>query len=77
MAALYQEHGRYRYSGGWNLAALIATGVGALFSSILPNFTSWLPPWWGTYGWFFGVLIGGGLYWVLSAVMPRPVPAGA
>ena len=77
VAALYQEHGRYRYSGGWNLAALIATGVGALFSSILPNFTSWLPPWWGTYGWFFGVLIGGGLYWVLSAVMPRPVPAGA
>ncbi len=51
--------------------------MGALFSSILPNFTSWLPPWWGTYGWFFGVLIGGGLYWVLSAVMPRPVPAGA
>ena len=73
IAALYDENGRYRYQGGWNANALIATAVGALFSSILPNFTSVLPPWWGVYGWFFGVAIGGGSYWLLSTLMPRPV----
>ncbi|MBS0445987.1 MAG: cytosine permease [Proteobacteria bacterium] len=77
--ALYQEHGAYRYSGGWNLAAVIAAAIGALFSSILPNFGNLLPSWWGVYGWFFGVAIGGGVYLVLSIVMPRPaiVPAKA
>ncbi|HEV3044978.1 MAG TPA: NCS1 family nucleobase:cation symporter-1, partial [Roseiarcus sp.] len=38
--ALYQENGEYRFQSGWNVSALIAAGVGALFSSILPNFTS-------------------------------------
>ena len=71
--ALYQEDGPYRYQGGWHVNALIATAVGALFSSILPNFSSLLPPWWGIYGWFFGVAIGGGVYYVLSALRPRPV----
>ncbi len=75
--ALYQENGRYRYQGGWNVTALIATAIGGLFSSILPNFTTLLPPWWGIYGWFFGVAIGGLSYALLSMVMPRPVPAGA
>ena len=75
--ALYDENGRYRYQGGWNVTALIATAIGALFSSILPNFTSLLPPWWGIYGWFFGVAIGGGSYWLLSMVMPRPVAMAA
>jgi nucleobase:cation symporter-1, NCS1 family len=37
--ALYQENGEYRYSGGWNWSAIVAAAVGALFSSILPNFT--------------------------------------
>src|SRR6201991_3633105 len=35
--ALYREDGRYRYEGGWNVNALVATGIGAVFSSILPN----------------------------------------
>src|SRR6516225_4384402 len=48
--ALYQEHGEYRYQNGWNVSALVAAAVGALFSSILPNFTSVLPSWWGVYG---------------------------
>jgi NCS1 family nucleobase:cation symporter-1 len=75
--ALYDENGRYRYQGGWNVSALIAAGLGALFSSILPNFTSVLPDWWGVYGWFFGVAIAGIAYWLLSKVMPRPVPTAA
>ena len=73
VASLYQENGRYRYQGGWNASALIAAAVGALFSSILPNFTTVLPVWWGIYGWFFGVAIGAVVYLLLSMVMPRPV----
>jgi len=74
--ALYEEHGEYRYEGGWNVNALIATAAGSLFSSILPNFTSLLPSWWGLYGWFFGVAIGGGAYLAMTAVRPRtPVAA--
>ena len=72
--ALYDENGRYRYQGGWNVSALIAAAIGALFSSILPNFTTVLPSWWGVYGWFFGVAIGGIAYWLLSMVMPRAAP---
>ncbi|MFD2756620.1 NCS1 family nucleobase:cation symporter-1 [Comamonas terrae] len=76
--ALYQEEGEYRYQGGWNINALAATIVGSIFSTILPNFTSLLPAWWGTYGWFFGVFIGGVVYYVLSLVQPRvALPAGA
>ncbi|MEQ6437040.1 cytosine permease [Comamonas sp. w2-DMI] len=76
--ALYQEEGEYRYQGGWNINALAATIVGSIFSTVLPNFTNLLPAWWGTYGWFFGVFIGGVVYYVLSLVQPRvALPAGA
>ncbi len=72
--ALYREDGPYRYQGGFNIAAFVATAIGALFSSILPNFTTMLPAWWGIYGWFFGVAIGGSVYFVLSRFSPRPRP---
>jgi nucleobase:cation symporter-1, NCS1 family len=75
--ALYQENGRYRYQGGWHVNALIATAVGALFSSILPNFTQLLPAWWGVYGWFFGVAIAGAVYLVAHKLMPAPAAAQA
>lgn len=75
--ALYEEHGEYRYQGGWNVNALLATGAGAVFSTILPNFTTLLPAWWGTYGWFFGVAIGGTVYYLLAVLRPRAVPAPA
>ena len=73
--ALYQENGAYRYQGGWNVNALIAAAIGALFSSVLPNVTSVLPSWWGTYGWFFGVAIGGSVYYVLALLRPRAIVA--
>ncbi|WP_064685522.1 NCS1 family nucleobase:cation symporter-1 [Rhizobium bangladeshense] len=63
--ALYQENGEFRFQNGWHGNAFIAFAAGALFSSILPTFTSILPDWWGTYGWFFGVAIGGAIYFVL------------
>jgi NCS1 family nucleobase:cation symporter-1 len=62
---LYREHGQYRYQGGWHVKALVAAGVGIVFSTLLPNFTKLLPTWWGLYGWFFGVAIGGATYYVL------------
>ena len=75
VAALYDEQGEYRYEGGWNLNALAATALGSVFSTFLPNFTNLLPTWWGTYGWFFGVLIGGSSYYVLALVRPRKTQA--
>jgi NCS1 family nucleobase:cation symporter-1 len=62
---LYRENGRYRFQGGWNVKALVAAGVGILFSTLLPTVTHLLPAWWGLYGWFFGVAIGGASYWGL------------
>lgn len=64
---LYREEGEYRFQGGWHINALIAAGVGIVFSSILPGFTTLLPSWWGVYGWFFGVAIAGSLYFALRA----------
>jgi NCS1 family nucleobase:cation symporter-1 len=67
--ALYHENGEFRFQGGWHVNALIAAGIGAVFSSILPNFTNWLPAWWGVYGWFFGVAISGIIYYVLRTAV--------
>jgi len=67
VADLYQEYGEFRFQNGWHTNAFIAFVVGSLFSSILPTFTSILPEWWGTYGWFFGVGIGGDVYYALRA----------
>jgi NCS1 family nucleobase:cation symporter-1 len=75
--ALYHEDGEYRFQSGWHVKALIAAGIGIVFSSILPNFTSWLPSWWAVYGWFFGVAIAGVIYYGLRAADVRPVPKPA
>jgi len=69
---LYREEGEFRFQNGWHVNAFIAAIVGAIFSSILPNFTDWLPSWWGVYGWFFGVAISGIAYYLL-----RSATAGA
>jgi NCS1 family nucleobase:cation symporter-1 len=71
--ALYQENGEYRFQGGWNIAAFIAAGIGAIFSSILPNFTDLLPAWWGVYGWFFGVGIAAVAYYLIRMGAPKSV----
>lgn len=75
--ALYQENGEYRYQNGWSVNAIVAAAIGALFSSILPNFTSLLPSWWGVYGWFFGVAIAGVVYYALRTMLPSPVAKAA
>ncbi len=72
---LYVTDGAYRFTRGWNINALVATAVGALFSSVLPHVGSLLPGWWGTYGWFFGVAIGGLVYFGMERLRPRrPAP---
>src|SRR5476649_1276292 len=71
VAELYQEYGEYRYEGGWNVNAVVAAAVGSVFSTFLPNFTNLLPAWWNTYGWFFGVVIGGGMYLIMATLRPR------
>jgi NCS1 family nucleobase:cation symporter-1 len=63
--ALYQENGEFRFNDGWHVNAFIAFVIGGLFSTILPNFTTILPSWWGVYGWFFGVAIAGVAYYLL------------
>ena len=62
---LYREHGEFRFNGGFHIKAFVALVIGMVFSSILPTFTTLLPDWWGLYGWFFGVLIGGATYWLM------------
>ena len=69
--ALYHEDGPYRYQGGWNPVAVAAFAIGALFSSVLPNVGDLLPSWWAVYGWFFGVAIGGAVYYALGRAVPR------
>ncbi len=73
--ALYQENGEFRFQGGWHANAFIALAIGMVFSSLLPTFTSILPMWWGTYGWFFGVAIGGGICFVLRMGVEARQPA--
>jgi NCS1 family nucleobase:cation symporter-1 len=73
--ALYEEHGEYRYEGGWNVNALVAVGIGSVFSTFLPNLTGLLPPWWNTYGWFFGVAIAGSVYYLMALARPRAMPS--
>ncbi|AEH77718.1 NCS1 family nucleobase:cation symporter-1 [Sinorhizobium meliloti WSM1022] len=74
--ALYREDGEFRFENGWHVNALIAAGIGIVFSSILPGLTSVMPAWWGVYGWFFGVAIAGAIYYALrSFKSARPYPA--
>lgn len=62
---LYREDGEFRFQSGWHVNALIAAGVGIVFSSILPGLTNIMPSWWVIYGWFFGVAIAGTIYYAL------------
>lgn len=74
---LYRENGEFRYQGGWHLKAFAALAIGMVFSSILPTFTTLLPSWWGLYGWFFGVIIGGLSYWLMRMGDPVAAPVAA
>jgi NCS1 family nucleobase:cation symporter-1 len=71
---LYLTHGIYRYAGGWNWKAVVATFVGCflawggfLFPVLKPLYA---------YGWFVGFFASGLLYWFLSqGTQPEPAVA--
>jgi nucleobase:cation symporter-1, NCS1 family len=64
---LYRENGEFKFQNGWHTNAFIAFIIGMLVASVLP-LTSFVPSWWGTYGWFIGVIVGGGVYYVLKGM---------
>jgi len=77
--ALYDEHGEFRFQGGWHLQAFAAALIGAVFSSLLPvygpaGYASTLGP----YSWFIGVIVAGGIYYALRfRTVRRPsLPVG-
>ena len=69
--ALYQEDGEYRYQGGWHVSAFIAAGDRRALLEHPAELHHRAAAWWGVYGWFFGVAIGGGAHHLLSALRPR------
>ena len=72
LADLYRGDGVYRYSGGWNPAAVIATLAGCALAWV-GAFVPALHPLYD-YAWFVGFLVAGGAYLVL---MRRSVVSSA
>jgi NCS1 family nucleobase:cation symporter-1 len=71
---LYLTHGVYRYRGGWNWKAVVATAVGCALAwggLVVPA----LKPLY-SYAWFVGFFAAGILYWLLARV-PEPAEAPA
>ena len=68
---LYLPTGVYRYSGGWNFRAVVATVAGCALAwggLVVPS----LKPLY-SYAWFVGFFAAGILYWALAAITaPRP-----
>lgn len=65
---LYLPTGAYRYAGGWNMKAVVATFVGCglawgglVFPPLAPLYS---------YAWFVGFGASGALYWVLNLGAP-------
>jgi len=63
LASLYRPDGAYRYSNGWNMAAVWATLAGAGIA-LLGAFWAPMKPIYD-WSWFVGFGLAGGLYWVL------------
>jgi NCS1 family nucleobase:cation symporter-1 len=60
---LYKQTGAYRYRGGWNLHAVVAT-VAGFGIALLGAFWEPMRPIYH-WSWFVGFGVSGGLYWVL------------
>jgi NCS1 family nucleobase:cation symporter-1 len=72
---LYLPGGAYRYRGGWNLKAVVATAVGcglAWGGLVVPA----LKPLY-SYAWFVGFFSSGILYGIWAALSKPPAPAPA
>ena len=81
VAQLFEEHGTFRYRGGWNPAAVIALTLGVLpnlpgflnvaFPASFPDVANAFKVIY-TYAWFVGVLVAGLVYWVLMRSRTEP-----
>ncbi|MDB5097768.1 MAG: allP [Cyanobacteria bacterium RYN_339] len=70
---LYEPRGAYTYVGGWNFAAVAATGLGCFAAwggKLFPAMSGLVP-----YGWFIGFAVSAASYYVLMLVLkPTAVP---
>ncbi len=67
---LYSRNGRYRASGGWNLAGIAAFligGAAALIGSVVPALATL-----GAFSWFIGIAVGAAVYAALARRLPGP-----
>jgi NCS1 family nucleobase:cation symporter-1 len=72
LADLYQPHGAYSYSGGWNWRAVIATVIGCALAWIGLLVPALKPLY--DYGWFVGFGVSALLHYALMKAVP---PLGA
>ncbi len=80
VAQLFEEHGQYRYRGGWNPAAIIALVLGVLpnlpgflhtaFPASFPNVADFFKVLY-TYAWFAGLGISALVYLLLMKIAKR------
>jgi NCS1 family nucleobase:cation symporter-1 len=68
LRSLYTKDGAYRYTGGWNVAAVVATLVGA-GAALLGAFWSPMRPIYD-WSWFVGFGLAGGIYWLMMLGKP-------
>jgi len=75
---LFRRDGRYTFVKGWNPVAIVALVIGVVPN--VPGFlkvagaVDWVPAVFEgiyTYAWFVGLLISGGLYWLLTTLKGR------
>lgn len=69
LRSLYVPDGAYRYSNGWNMAAVIATVAGAAIA-LLGAFWPPMAPIYD-WSWFVGFAVSSGLYWGLMKPAQR------
>ncbi|MNS49657.1 putative allantoin permease [compost metagenome] len=75
LSDLYAPEGRYTYTGGWNLAAILATALGCFAAwggKLIPVMAPLVP-----YGWFVGFAAAALSYWGMMAGKPTADAPGA
>jgi NCS1 family nucleobase:cation symporter-1 len=68
VSELFSANGAYRYTGGWNVRALVATAVGLFVAwggYVIPALDGLTD-----YGWFAGFFAAGFAYWALALAFP-------
>ena len=70
LRSLYRPDGAYRYTGGWNIPAVVATLVGAGVALLGAFWTPMRPLY--NWSWFVGFGLSGGIYWaMMQSAHPR------